>query len=207
MTDQYKHTDLISCAVWSTLEAVALNFWPEFVGWKRVSRRHHFDFIPDWAMPVSVPQSLLWSLTVLVRCYGYWGCPCARLVAGLVALVLPECIKKDFMKEAATIFYLKPQGLWWTITSLEALGFPLQCTKSLVEVSLSGSVFWHLLTLTTYVAVGKKVEITVMRTDIRSCFEDTPSKRIWDGRMPALPQLPKQKYLHPISSTTPCFKG
>lgn len=159
-------------------------------------------------MPVSVPQSLLWSLTVLVRCYEYWGCPCAPLVAGLVSLVLSECIKKYFIKEAATIFYLKPQRHWWTVISLEDLGFPLQHSKRWFIWSLSGSVFWHLLTLTTYMALGKKGEIvTLMRTAIRRYFEDTLSKCTWDGRIPALPQLPKQKYLHPISSMTPCSKG
>lgn len=57
-------------------------------------------------------------------------------------------------------------------------------------------------------AAGKKVEMnTVMRTDIRSCFEDNLSNPISEGRIASLPQLPTQKYLHPISSMTPCFKG
>lgn len=209
MTDRYKHTDLISSAVWSTHKG---GYESEFLAWicglKECLQEVSFWFHPrPWAMPVSVPWSLLWPVPVLVRCYEYWACPCARSVAGSVTLLLSEFTKKDFIKEAAPVFYLKPQGYWWTITSLEALGFPPQRTKRPFIWNLS---IWLCILASPhvdYMAVGKKVEINiVMRTDIRSCFEDALSNPISDGRIPSLPQLPRQKYLHPISSTTPCFK-
>lgn len=131
MADRYKRTDLISSLVWITHKG---GCGSEFLAWiwglKECLQETWFWFHPRcWAMPVSVPQSLLWPLPVLVRCTEYWGRPCARLVAGSVTLLLSALKKGEFIKEAAPMFCLKPQGHWWTVTSLEALGFPLQCTK------------------------------------------------------------------------------
>lgn len=210
MTDQYKHTDLISSAVWSTHKG---GCGSELMAWlcelKEYLEETSFGFLPRLCtVPGSVPQSLLWPPLVLVRCYEDWGCLCARSGAPSVTLLPSEFIKKDFVKDAAPMFYLKPQEHWWTDTSLEALGFPLQCAKRWFIWNLS---IWLCVLASPHVdnmAAGKKVEInTVIRTDIRSCFEDTLSNPVSDGRIPSLLQLPTQKYLHPISSMTPCFKG
>lgn len=147
--------DIVS-AVWSPHEGGGgLNFWHKFVGWKSVSKRHRFDFIlaPE---PVSVPQSLLWPPPVLVRCCEYWGRPCACSAAGSVTLLLSEFRKKGFVKEAAPMFYLKPQGQWWSATSFEASGFPPQCTKRWFIWNLS---IWLCVLASPhidYMAVGKK---------------------------------------------------
>lgn len=79
MTDQYKHTDLISCAVWSTLEAVALNFWPEFVGWKSFQKTTFWFHpglsdacvcSPEFALIPDSVSKMLWVLGMSLRTFG-----------------------------------------------------------------------------------------------------------------------------------------
>lgn len=151
-------------------------------------------------MPVSVPQSLLWPLPVLVRCSECWGC-----LSDLITFWIYE---EELHKRRSPNVLFKATGALMNCHFIGSFSFPLQCTKRWFIWSLSVWLCVLASPHIDYTATGKKVEInTWKRTDFRSCFEDTLSNPISDGRIPSLPQLPTQKYVHPISSTTPCFKG
>lgn len=133
--------------VWSNHQG---GYGSEFLDWicerKESLQEMSFWFHPrPCTMLGSAPQSLLWPLAKSVGHCEHSGRPWARSVTSLPS----KFINKD-IKEASPLSYWKSQKHCGIIISLEALCFPPCAKRRLTAISPSGSVLWHLLTLTAW---------------------------------------------------------